>query len=63
MKKLRGVEGESLAVVSKRTRHYCSVKGRRDEEEGQVYEVVEVVLTCRHQSHTCPYCDVGMDCG
>ena len=63
MKKLRGVEGESLAVVSKRTRHYCSVKGRRDEEEGQVYEVVEVVLTCRHQSHTYPYRDVGMDCG
>ena len=28
----RGVEGESLAVVSKRMRHYCSVKGRRDEE-------------------------------
>ena len=44
MKKLRGVEGESLAVVSKRMRHYCSVKGRRDEGEGQVYEVVEVVF-------------------
>ena len=41
MKKLRGVEEESLAVVSKRMRHYCSVKGRHDEEAGQVYEVVE----------------------
>ena len=52
MKKLRGVEEESLAVVSKRMRHYCSVKGRHDEEAGQVYEVVEPgdIVQYTHQS-------------
>ena len=47
--------------------HYCSVKGRRDEEVGQaverVYEVAEVVSTCHRQSHTRPYRRVGKDCG
>ena len=47
--------------------HYCSVKGRRDEEVGQavehVYEVAEVVSTRHRHRHTRPYRGVGKDCG
>ena len=68
MKMLRGVGGGSPVAASKRTLHYCSVKGRRDEVGqlvvvGQVYEAGEVALTCHHQNHACPYRGVGKDCG